>query len=77
MNETVTVACRLPKGLVLQLSKDGRRVKGEHYRIWGTRDRHDGCRLALTRNIPRSFWEQWLTQNEANPIVVNKLIFAY
>lgn len=32
---------------------------------------------ALTRGVPKDFWELWVKQNEQHPLVVNKLIFAH
>lgn len=32
---------------------------------------------ALTRNIDKDFWDAWVEQNKRNPIVVNRMIFAY
>lgn len=31
---------------------------------------------ALTYDIPRDFWEAWLKQNQSNPLVKNRHIFA-
>lgn len=31
---------------------------------------------ALTRNIPKVFWDRWLIQNGKAPMVTNRLIFA-
>lgn len=31
---------------------------------------------ALTRDIPKDFWEEWLRQNKDNDLVRNKIIFA-
>jgi hypothetical protein len=85
---TVTVCCKLPNGVILQLSKfydvpqpgfsgtrmvkESRRV-GEKYIINGNRVPHGlaanyditapDVGYALTRNIPKDFWDQWLKQN--------------
>ena len=32
---------------------------------------------ALTRDVPRAFWEEWVKQNEKAPMVANHLIFAF
>ena len=35
-----------------------------------------GTGYALTTGIPRDFWERWLHDNERNPIVLNRHVFA-
>ncbi len=32
---------------------------------------------ALTRNVPREFWERWLAQNARAPYVESRMIFAH
>ncbi len=32
---------------------------------------------ALNRNIDKDWWDEWEKQNKLNPIVMNKMIFAY
>jgi hypothetical protein len=32
---------------------------------------------AVTRNVPKDFWDKWIAQNSALDIVVNKLIYAH
>mgnify|MGYP001217488205 CR=1 FL=1 len=32
---------------------------------------------ALNRNIDKDWWDEWVRQNRLNPIVVNKMVFAY
>lgn len=32
---------------------------------------------ALTYNVSKDFWDAWLDQNKLNPLVLNKMIFAY
>lgn len=32
---------------------------------------------ALTPNVDREFFEQWMEQNRQNPIVINRMIFAH
>ncbi len=32
---------------------------------------------AITRGVPKDFWELWLKQNVAHPAVKNGLVFAY
>ncbi|MDB5777604.1 MAG: hypothetical protein JWP38_3737 [Herbaspirillum sp.] len=43
--------------------------KGAHQQIVGG--------YAITRGIPKDFWEQWLAQNERADFIVNHMIFAH
>lgn len=101
---TVTVACKFPAGVVLQLCREvkfveeglgGTRVNRIRYDKEGPTFTVRGPAMpngmvpkgykrpiieggyALTRNIPAAFWDQWLAQNEQNPLVLNKMIFAH
>jgi hypothetical protein len=76
MNDVVTVACRLPNGLTLQLSQVGRRY-GPRYKVLGTRDEPSPGGFALTRGVPRAFWEAWVEQNRGRDYVVHRHVFAY
>lgn len=44
------------------------------YRV--IRGAQPGTGYALTTGVPRDFWERWLRDNERNPIVLNKHVFA-
>jgi hypothetical protein len=70
MTDAVTIACKLPNGLVLRLSAAGRRT-GPRYVVKGSEGGY-----ALTEGIPKDFWERWLRQNKDAPCVVKKLVFA-
>lgn len=95
---TVTVACKLPNGLILRLFKmeDVReqtptgvrtiqqaRQFGQSYTVRGPRIPFGSLPnfmiigdYALTSNIPRDFWEEWLDQNQELDCVRNNLIYA-
>lgn len=32
---------------------------------------------ALTPGVPRDFWEKWKSQNERNPVLVNRMVYAH
>lgn len=96
--EFVTVACKIPNGLILRLFKmidtqepmfggGFRKVKvaqqvGETYEIKGPALPKEARAIfapggyALTTNIPKAFFEEWLKQNHDHEAVVRKLIFA-
>jgi hypothetical protein len=114
--DTVTVACNLPQGIILQMFDvevvetvlpNGRMIKenvatlnlehGQHH-IRGVVDRNSlaavgagdilpddyrvirgltpGTGYALTYDVPRDFWEEWLRRNPDSPLVKGKHIFA-
>lgn len=89
MVNMVTVACKHPNGLVLNLDmsvKVGDRgetqvIKGEKTvtlkgwaRPWGTPDTTEGG-YALTQ-VPADFWEAWYKLNSDSPFIVNKVILG-
>lgn len=96
--DVVTVACKMPNGLVLQLQEKRSeqeqtptgpqsieiwRKTGQQYRVHGNRAPFGEAPpaevaggFALTHNVPRWFWEQWLAQNEGADYLTNGLIFA-
>lgn len=98
--ETVTIACKIPNGLELQLCK---RDDYDEETPSGTRKRIRYVKVgeivvvrgpanpvgnpnaravpliggyALTHGVSADFWNEWLEQNEMNPLVVNNMIFA-
>lgn len=98
MTETVTVACKLPNGLVLRvfnmverselvLGGGSRKIKqavqSDHAPI-----KINGCAApfgspqalyggyALTPNVPKDVFDEWLKQNADADVVRNNLIFA-
>lgn len=100
---TVTVACKFPAGLVLQLCRKvsymeetmsgGSRERVRYDKVGAIvvvrgpampngqvpkgykRPEVEGG-YALTRGVDADFFEEWLKQNEENPLVVNKMIFG-
>lgn len=100
----MTVACKIPNGLVLQLCRkttyledtpSGTRERARYDKV-GERHVVAGPAYpngpvprgfppkpmivggyALTPNIPRDFFEEWMHQNKDAPFVVNKMIYGY
>lgn len=72
--ETVTVGCKLPHGLILDLTVPGQpprrvRIRGRNAaRIIGG--------YGITPGVPKAFWDEWRKKNAALPFVKNELIFA-
>lgn len=83
MGATVTVACKLPHGLHIQLRKtektrDGEISTGigEVVTIKGA-NAHDAIAgHGITPGVDKDFFEAWLKQEAAQPFVKNKLVFA-
>lgn len=97
---TVTVACKLPHGMILRVfdmvEKD-EAVMGGGFRTakvaqeraarvminGNAHPQNEAPRsqiaagFALTHNVNKEFWEQWLSQNKDSDVVANGLIFAH
>ncbi len=99
--ETVTVACKLPHGLIMQLQERATQVQPvmggglRETEMWVPSNTHAPIPLygnahpenkaptadlasgfALTYDVPKDFWDQWVEQNKTLPAVKNGLIFA-
>lgn len=82
--DIVTVACKLPHGIYLDIYSDDV-VPGaapeilERMKINGTNS--SALELvgghALTLGVPRELWERWLKANTRKPFVKNGLVFAH
>lgn len=96
----VTVACKLPAGLVLRGQKkvqereavlgggvrefDVWRPTGAMVEILGTATPYGQAPktliiggYALTHNVPKDLWDNWLEGNAEGSLVKNKIVFAY
>lgn len=72
---TVTVGCKLPHGLHLDLIKDD--VGKVRYTVKGTTSSQVIGGFGLTEGIPADFWEAWLEQNKALDCVKRGFVWAY
>ena len=88
ISEFVTVACKAPNGIVLDLDRCEvinaekgvvRVVKGPApvrlrgwSRPWGAADHTEGG-YALTQ-VPKDFWDAWWAANSDSPLVADKII---
>jgi hypothetical protein len=77
MPGTVTVACRLPHGLHLEL-KDQKRVTIRGFSIpYGLPAMSISNGFALTPGVDADFFERWMTVNKDLDLVQRRLIFAH
>lgn len=67
--ETVTVGCKLPHGLVLELDKQSVVLNGANSStiIGG---------YGLTEGVDKAFFDAWMEKNEHLPFVRNQTVFA-
>jgi len=80
---TISVGCKLPHGMHLDIRMQGHPV--ERITLKGTNSIHAGQIIrpairggfAITENVPKEFFEHWLEQHKEHPAVKNELIFAH
>jgi hypothetical protein len=53
------------------------RIRGNTFPYGTVPSYHIVCGYAITENVDKSFWDQWLEQNRDHLAVKNKLIFAF
>jgi hypothetical protein len=70
MGTTVTVACKLPHGLHLD-------VAGKRVTVEGTNSSVIIGGHGITRNVDKAFFDEWLKTNKDSDVVKNELIFAH
>jgi hypothetical protein len=73
--EAVTVACRLPQGIHLDIVKHGELRK--RVTLNGANSRSAVAGFGITEHVPKAFFEQWLADHQELPAVKNGLIFAH
>ena len=79
----VSVGCKLPNGMHLDIRKDGAPV--ERFTLKGINSLTAGAIIrpaqiggfAITENVPKEFFEHWLEMHKEHPAVKNNLIFAH
>ncbi|MDR9839452.1 hypothetical protein [Herbaspirillum huttiense] len=83
MGATVSVACKLPHGLHIQLRKvektregDLSNGVGKVVTLKGANDSDAVAGHGITHGVDKDFFEAWLKQEAEQPFVKNKLVFA-
>lgn len=73
--DTVTVGCKLPHGLHLDIVKIGEPTA--RHTINGTNSSRIIGGYGITEGVPRAFWDRWLEQAKDLAMVKNGLVFAH
>lgn len=74
--ETVTVGCKLPHGLHLELHDAAGQVT-DRVTVAGANSSDIIGGHGVTLNVPKAFFEEWLKRNKGSAAVRNELIFAH
>lgn len=61
--KTVTIGCKLPNGILLQVGQEVLNINGM--------DHSGNDEFAMTANVPEHFWLAWLNSNKDLDIVKN------
>jgi len=80
---TITVGCKLPHGMHLDIRQAGEPV--QRVTLKGINSLTQGAIIrqaqiggfAVTENVSKEFFEEWIRQNKEHPAVKNSLIFAH
>ncbi len=74
---TVTVACKLPHGLHLDLPQRGDRPH-KRVTVKGCNARDSvAFGYGITEGVPKDHWDEWLSMHKDMVMVKNQLIFAH
>lgn len=68
--KTVTIGCKLPNGLVLE-------VGGKSVQINGANSSQVIGGHGITHNVDADLWQAWLKQNADRAVVKNGFVFAH
>lgn len=74
-NETVTIACKLPHGLHLDLQRPGQ--PKERVTINGFTHPRAIAGFGITEGVSKEFFDEWMRQNKDLEPVKQGLIFAH
>ena len=70
MTETVTVGCKYPTGVLLQVGDVTHVINGANSsEIFGGH--------GITEDVPKPLWDAWLAANKNHDLVVKGFIFAH
>jgi hypothetical protein len=67
---TVTIGCKLPNGIHMQMGETRVRING-----WNNNE-IAGLSHGITRDVPESLWDAWRKEHAESKLVTNGFIFA-
>jgi len=73
--KTISVGCKLPNGLWLDLTIPGQPQR--RFRLKGTNSARVIGGFGITENVPEDFFNEWMRLNKGLPFVTNGLVFAH
>lgn len=73
-SSTVTVGCKLPHGIHMDLNVIGKPLRRVSLR--GSNSSRVVGGFGITENVPQAFFDEWSTKNKELPALQNGLIFA-
>ena len=73
--DTVTIGCKTPHGLILNLTEFGKPARV--FVVKGNNSAQVIGGFGITHGVPRAFWEEWKEKNKSLALVTNGLVFAY
>ena len=74
-SDTITIGCKLPHGLHLDVHTEGQAKK--RVTVKGNNSSLVIGGYGITDGVPKEHWEAWLEQHKSHPAVTNSLIFAH
>ncbi len=72
---TVTVGCKLPHGLLLDITQHGE--PQARFRVKGSNSAAIIGGFGITPGVPKDLWDRWVAKNAQLEFVRKGLIFAY
>lgn len=70
MTETVTVGCKYPTGVLIQVGSTTHKINGSNSsEIFGGH--------GITDDVPKGLWDAWVAENKNHDLVTKGFIFAH
>lgn len=70
MSKTVTIGCKLPNGIYMDVAGQRVRINGWNANVI------QGLSHGLTEEVPADLWEAWQKEYADSPLLANGIIFA-
>lgn len=70
MSETVTVGCKYPSGVLIQVGNTTHKINGANSsEIFGGH--------GITDDVPKALWDAWVIENKNHDLLTKGFIFAH